>query len=505
MRRRFAVLSSIVAIGAASVAFIFIVGPGTAGPAGASSRSASSPATTTLAWGAAAPVPGLAALNRGGNAEVSSVSCASAGNCAVGGSYAARGGTRQAFIASEVNGVWGKAVPIPGLAALNTGGDALVSSVSCASAGDCAVGGSYTDAARAQQAFVANETHGSWRAARALPGLAALNTAGDAAVNAVSCASAGACAVGGFYTVTLTGGLEDGVAFIATEVGGIWSAARLVPGTVPGTQARAEVNSLSCRRPGDCAAGGRAQFSASGGSTAFVVTETGGTWGKARDVAGLTALDPKVATADIFTVSCASPGNCAAGGTDANAGGSPSQPFVVTETRGAWGRAQALPGLAALNTGGYGAVESVFCASAGNCTVGGFYAPPSMRPQAFVAAESRGRWGTATRVPGLAALDKGHLSEVNAVSCASAGNCDAGGFYTSRAFVGGNDQQAFVVDEHDGAWRAAVEVPGTAALNKGNAAAVNAVSCVPAGECAAGGFYNDGPWNGFVVSKSARR
>ncbi len=87
-------------------------------------------------------MPGLGALNKGHLAAVHSVSCASAGNCAAGGYYYADGGQR-AFVASEKNGVWGQAIEVPGLGALNTGGDADVYSVSCASAGNCAAGGRY--------------------------------------------------------------------------------------------------------------------------------------------------------------------------------------------------------------------------------------------------------------------------------------------------------------------------------------------------------------------------
>jgi hypothetical protein len=48
------------------------------------------------------------------------------------------------------------------------------------------------------------------------------------------------------------------------------------------------------------------------------------------------------------------------------------QGFVVSETNGRWGRAIALPGLEALNTGGNAGVLSVSCASPGNCAAGGF-------------------------------------------------------------------------------------------------------------------------------------
>lgn len=43
-------------------------------------------------------------------------------------------------VAVEKNGVWGRAIEVPGLAALNKGG-AFVFSVSCASTGNCAAYG----------------------------------------------------------------------------------------------------------------------------------------------------------------------------------------------------------------------------------------------------------------------------------------------------------------------------------------------------------------------------
>jgi hypothetical protein len=76
-------------------------------------------------------VPGTAALSDGEFAEISSVSCASAGNCSAGGSYEGFSGD-QAFVVSAVNGKWGKAEEVPGTAALNTNQVARMGSVSCA-------------------------------------------------------------------------------------------------------------------------------------------------------------------------------------------------------------------------------------------------------------------------------------------------------------------------------------------------------------------------------------
>ena len=52
-------------------------------------------------WPNAGEVPGTAALNTGGYAEVNSVSCASAGNCSAGGYYNDSSGNRQAFVISQ--------------------------------------------------------------------------------------------------------------------------------------------------------------------------------------------------------------------------------------------------------------------------------------------------------------------------------------------------------------------------------------------------------------------
>ena len=51
--------------------------------------------------GRAIEVPGLSALNEGGYAEVDSVSCAPAGTCAAGGSFSDRHGHSQGFVVSR--------------------------------------------------------------------------------------------------------------------------------------------------------------------------------------------------------------------------------------------------------------------------------------------------------------------------------------------------------------------------------------------------------------------
>src|SRR5260221_2353438 len=160
-------------------------------------------------------------------------------------------------------------------------------------------------------------------------------------------------------------------------------------------------------------------------------------------------------------------------------------PAAVAVTQaGTWGKAIEVPGLAALNQGG-AQVLSVSCPAAGNCAAGGFYLDSSQHGQGFVVSERNGAWGKAIEVPGLGALNKGGNAQVRSVSCPSAGNCAAGGFYLDSSQHG----QGFVVSERNGTWGKAIEVPGLGALNKGGDAQVRSVSCPSAGDCAAGRVY----------------
>src|SRR5215471_9801536 len=228
-----------------------------------------------------------------------------------------------------------------------------------------------------------------------------------------------------------------------------------------------------------------------------------GTWRTAIEVPGSGMLNAG-GNGFVSAVSCASAGNCAAGGYYA-AALAIVQAFVVSEQNGTWHTAIEVPGSGALNKRGEAEVFSVSCASAGNCAAGGLYRDGSARFQAFVVSERNGTWGTAIEVPGSGALNKGGIAGLQAaftgsLSCASAGNCTAGGFYTD----GSDRRQAFVVSERNGTWGKAIEVPGSGARNKGGFAVVGSVSCASAGNCAAGGIYADGSGQRQVLVVSER-
>jgi hypothetical protein len=442
--------------------------------------------------GNAQEVPSVGTHNSG---RVISVSCASAGNCAAGGQYTDGSNHDQGFVVDEVNGTWGYAQEVPNLRTLNVFGSALVAAVSCASAGNCAAGGSYLDGSSHFQGFVVEEVNGTWGEAEKVPNLGTLNANGAAHVESVSCSSAGNCAAGGPYL----DGSNHYQGFVVDEVNGTWGYAQEVPnlGTL-NVGGDALMSSVSCASAGNCAAGGYYLDGPSGNYQGFVVDDVNGTWGQAKEVPNLGTLNVG-GGAEVGSISCASAGNCAAGGSYASDGVGGYLGFVDDEVNGTWGQAQEVPPLGTPpDVNGEEIVASVSCASAGNCAAVGYYADGSIHNyyQGFVVDEVNGTWGYAQEVPNLGTLNVGGSVYVASVSCASAGNCAAGGYYTD----GSSGYQGFVVDEVNGTWGNAQEVPNLGTLNVHGAAQVISVSCASAGNCAAGGSYLDGSgiYRGFA-------
>ena len=355
-------------------------------------------------WGAARPVPGLAALSAG-YTSVNSVSCATPGNCAAEGEYDGGGG---AFVADEVNGAWGDAVELPGITARTPYGSDI-GQVSCTAAADCAAIVTYFNSGDDPQVFVAQETRGAWSDAKALPGFAALEAAsGNNVDDYLSCPSTGNCAAAGTY-VNASGHYES---FVAAEGKGTWSAVRAVPDLQLDTEA--------CPSAGNCVAAGELD------SNAGFVTEKNGVWSKPAQTPGITALRGEK-DAEIADVSCPSAGDCTAVGTYYTSDG--SSVFLDTETDGNWGRAEQVPGLAALNLQVDASGLTVACDSPGNCSVGGSYAF-STYERAFLAQETRGSWGDAQPVVGLAALGNDGQAAVTAITCGGPGSCSAAGIFS---------------------------------------------------------------------------
>jgi Bacterial Ig-like domain (group 3) len=353
------------------------------------------------------------------------VSCASAGNCTAAGMITYNKQYTDAEAVTEINGFWSES----GIYAGYEKG-AQENAVSCPpkAATECINVGSYVDASGKTQTLGGPAN------------VATLNAGGNAAITSISCPSAGNCAVGGYYT-DVHGSRQ---AFVATEKKGTWRNAREVAGTL-NSGGHAQVNSVSCGSAGNCVAVGQyfGYVNQVASTEAFEVTEKNGAWSSATQVPGTGSLNVEglaIATA----VSCApasGPLSCALGGHYYDKNGH-QQAFVDVLKKGAWQKASSIG--TGHNVGGYAQVSTVSCPAAGDCAAGGFYltAPgSSQKYQAFLVTLEGFTWQPVEEVAG--SLNTGMTAQVNSVSCPSVSFCAAGGFYTD-ALVDGT--LAFTVD-----------------------------------------------------------
>lgn len=435
-----------------------------------------------------------------------SISCSASGECAAGGFYNSAKAGYQPLVAGETDGSWGNAIEVPGMAKLNRRHGARVTSISCGAPGECAAGGYYFDYPHwtYEGPFLVSETNGKWGNAIEVPGTAQLDTVGDARVTAISCSASGECAAGGYYD-------NFGKPFVVDERNGSWGTAIEVPGMAKlNPDGYALLNSISCAAPGECVAGGSYSPVGSESIHAWVENETNGSWGAAIEVPGMATRNTD-GEAALTSISCAAAGECAAGGY-AGTARSVDHAFVVNETNGRWGTAIEVRGTATFGHG-FVQVNSISCAAPGECAAGGYYVNNTDpvgddHDRPFVVDEKSGKWSKAIKVPGTATLHKDCSStrrtrrcfdtgsEVTSISCGAAGECAAVGAVdggTPFLSISPVNFPTFVVNETKGSWGTAIRVRGTVTPNS--------ISCAAAGECAVGGGY----YQPFVLSQSNGR
>lgn len=177
--------------------------------------------------------------------------------------------------------------------------------------------------------------------------------------------------------------------------------------------------SIACVSAGNCTAIGRA------GDEPFVVTQTSGAWGTPQLLDGF-----MTGVADVngpMRIACPAANACVAVGGEQSGGvglGSTPVvefPYVVTESGGAWGTiAFVAPPSDANTSTPSAAFTSVWCASPGNCVALGPYTTSTDTTRAMEAIETNGIWGTTTSLPGTESFGTAVY-----LSCSSPGNCSA--------------------------------------------------------------------------------
>ena len=240
---------------------------------------------------------------------------------------------------------------------------------------------------------------------------------------------------------------------------------------------------------------------------AMVVDESNDVWHKAQVVQGAAALGGRE-NATINAISCASPGNCGAGGSYENGAGlSRSEflggqglttAFVVNEIHGVWHAAHAVTGVVDPHNEEDATINFVSCASAGNCAAAGRFgsvpcadadstcvlAGATYKRQfqrSFVVNEVRGVWGSPQWLRGA---NRGEYPNVNGLSCGAPGACTAVG--TSQTPSG--LQEGFVATETKGRWASTVQFPALALAGQ-TSSTMYSVSCSSRRNCSAGGSY----------------
>lgn len=185
------------------------------------------------------------------------LSCPSAGNCTAVGGYEDKGGAEQGLILTERNGVWSQGVraPLPPAAVPNSEPNEFNSplvSVSCSAPDDCAAVGWYVlHSQGTTHGLLLRERSGKWTAsALTLPAKA--KAPSGVYMTSVSCASRGNCIAAGDDLDH-----EKARALIVRERADAWG--RAVKVAVPkgaSGKPHTNLNSVSCPSASACTAGG---------------------------------------------------------------------------------------------------------------------------------------------------------------------------------------------------------------------------------------------------------
>ena len=275
----------------------------------------------------------------------------------------------------------------------------------------------------------------------------------------------------------------------------MWGHLVRITGTVAITST---VTSLSCASVGNCALSGYTA-NAQGEQTGFIASEVRGTWRAATKVGS-----PSLTTA-VDSVSCPTAGDCTAVGENSTGA------FYVSSSGGTWGSPVAVSAISGPDAGAATVLNAIDCPAVGACSTAGTYLTTSeYNPEgsqielAFTMDEVSGTWGAPTEIANLATLNNAQqVVTVNALSCASAGNCVVGGSFSQNKTVSLYYTEPFLAIESKGAWGSAVEVPGAQDLNVNGTATVTSISCPSAGECVAAGDYGNAKkyYESFVSSE----
>ena len=320
----------------------------------------------------------------------------------------------------------------------------------------------------------------------------------DAATNprlslfSVSCGGPTSCvAVGTYYD---TPGAPR--ALVETWGGTSWAAAK-APVPTDASEAGTYLSSVSCPRPGSCAAVGW-YFTTQGGARGLMDVLSGGVW--TATAAPLAAHADRIPGVNLTSVSCSAPGSCVAVGwyevTGANGA---TQGLLEMLSDGRWTALEAPlpPGANSLPGNG---ITSVSCVTNNSCAAFGSYVDSAGMAQGLLEVLKGGTW-VATEAPLPAGVDSSLRVHLVSVGCANQSSCVVAGYYSEP--TGGTEGLLEVWSA--GTWTA-IKAPLPAGMNASPESRLSSVSCsARLGDCLVVGNYydNSGTDQGLLDSLSS--
>jgi hypothetical protein len=277
----------------------------------------------------------------------------------------------------------------------------------------------------------------------------------DQSFDAVSCSSSSACLAIGSDV------LPHHVGIILGEFAEIWNGSRWTVHQVPNGTGKVFLEAVKCRSARWCVAVGGIQGGSPPGSQVPVAdTWNGRTWKQVR-----LPLPAGATSGTLAAVACSGTAACTAIGESANK--SEVQSMLAERWNGSAWKVQPIPA----PTGGGADLEGVACPTVHACRAVGF------DNQGLLTEFWNGSSWAAQPAPVPAGTT---LQYMSAISCTSAGSCEAVGGYESESNL---DWYTLAEVWNGSRWR----VQATPAVSGATSAALSAVSCVSATDCEAAG------------------
>ncbi len=277
----------------------------------------------------------------------------------------------------------------------------------------------------------------------------------DQGFDGVSCSSSSACLAIGSNSFP---GNDDLGEFAETWTGSRWRVR-----TVPNGTGEVYLEAVTCRGARWCVAVGGIQAVSEPGGYQVPVADgwNGSTWKQVK-----LPVPAGAANSALDSVACSGTAACTAIGQSVNGG--EAQSLLAERWNGSSWKVQPVPA----PPGGGGTLEGVACPAARACRAVGY------DNEGVLAEFWNGSSWAAVPAPRPAG---GSLPALSAVSCTAAGSCEAVGTYQSDR----NLNWYSLAEVWNGSrWR----IQATPAISGATSAALDAVSCVSATDCEAGGY-----------------